>query len=168
MRQIIRNCTFETNSSSMHSISIMNYVNPDELNELNYHIEFGDYGWEHVEYDEPFDILTYLYTLAHCGDIDKCREHIAKIKEWCPNCSFKEAEIEHSNFGKGYDYFAIDGYVDHSGDYDRDEIFKDKERFANIVLGGLIRTSNDNCDDYDDLMSWLTPKDAKLVIHKGN
>lgn len=168
MKQLIRNNTFETNSSSMHAISVMQHMNPDDLNELNYHIEFGEYGWEHMEYNTPYEILTYLWTLAHCGDVHKCKDYQTRIKEWCPNCTFKEAKIKQYEFGNRHEYFDIDGYIDHSGDYDSDAIFKDKERFADIVLGGIIRTDNDNCYDYEETERWLEPHAAIITFYKGN
>lgn len=168
MRQLVRQCTFETNSSSMHSIVIMRNMHPDNLNDLCYTIDVGEYGWETDEYTGPIAVLEYLWTLANSIDVDKGIECQNRMKEWCPNCTFVEYPV--NTFEDGEKYFDCPGYIDHGRDYSCyiDEIFKDKEIFASIVLGGLIRTTNDNSDYPFDNPEWLEPENAIKIFYKGN
>ena len=82
MKQQIRRGVFETNSSSVHTISLYNgeskYASPDFLEFVdyfydeddNYHkgpfvqIPLGDFGWDIMEYNNPNDKLSYLMTFA--------------------------------------------------------------------------------------------------------
>lgn len=66
----IRNNTFETNSSSTHSIAIVGRRNISsnalEINDDDgyIHVEFGDFGWEVHDYDEQYEKLQYLVTMC--------------------------------------------------------------------------------------------------------
>ena len=63
MKQI-RNCVFETNSSSTHSITLKSknkYVKPFGVDDLK--ICFGEYGWEQEQYSYPEDKLSYVLTM---------------------------------------------------------------------------------------------------------
>ena len=162
MKQIIRNKTFETNSSSMHSISIMGYGDLTKLSELNYNIEFGEFGWEHNEHNDTYTILTYLWTLVNDVGVKRGKQYKELMKEWCPNCNFTEAEEKDYS---GELYYDCPGWIDHGGCYDLDEIFSDITRFADIVLTGIIRTTNDN-SEYEE--NWLEPTGARYTIYKGN
>lgn len=72
MRQV-RQCVFETNSSSTHSVTVRkkglepNYmkVHPDGY----IHTELGEFGWEIETYDTQEDKLSYLVTMLaeKCG-----------------------------------------------------------------------------------------------------
>lgn len=67
----VRRGVFETNSSSMHSIAICkdkrgftdNSIKVDPKTNL-VKAEFGDYGWEWVDYTEAYDKLSYILTMA--------------------------------------------------------------------------------------------------------
>lgn len=167
MKQLIRNNVFETNSSSVHTLSIMSESDDDvvKLHNLNYHISAGQYGWDRAEYYCPFEILSYLWTLVNGFEYEVAFKYKEKMKEWCPNVDFDDYSLfDDCGFGK---YFDCPGYVDHGGDYEIDEIFSSEDNFAHIVMHGLIRTWNDNTD-MDDFPDWLSPEDAIKTYYKGN
>ncbi|WP_300924544.1 hypothetical protein [uncultured Clostridium sp.] len=182
MKQITRNKTFETNSSSIHSLSIMNENNDNvkRLNQLTYHIRFGQFGWEYAEYKDTKTILSYIWTVLHEGRVGN--DYIDLMREWLPNCTFEEAEVyNYSDGNSGYDLKSC--YVDHGGNwfspiYDWEshkqidhaaieELFSSKKMFANAVFNGRLATWNDNCDT-DAEPEFLYPKNAVHVIIKNN
>lgn len=187
MLKKVRNNTFETNSSSIHSLSIMKEDNPvDALSNLNYTISFGEYGQYRHEYTYPREIICYLWTMVHiCEPKNK---YIQLMREWLPNCNFPdEPEIHADQYEEWYD---IDGYIDHGGDwfdytyddhFDKklsdktkiEEMFESKEMFANIVFNGRVFTTSDSCDVYEDddntqLVADIKPKDAIKTWIKWN
>lgn len=168
MKQSIRNQVFETNSSSVHSLSIMNYgADEYDLDALKCTIEASEFGWEHDEYYGPVDVLTYLWTLANtCYDFEKAKEYKERLKEWCPNVSFIDYPVIEYEFDKGHKGFDCPGYVDHGNNYELDKIFESKQRVADLVFNGLIRTTNDN--SYDNVGEWVEPEGAKITFYKGN
>ena len=69
----VRRNTFETNSSSSHSLTLIEdgYYTYDIEGEADYDnntlvISLGEYGWEWVTYDTPIDRLRYLLTNLAC------------------------------------------------------------------------------------------------------
>ena len=61
MKQVIRNNVFETNSSSMHSLSIRG---KDNIFCPAYPLDgtFGEFGWGNETYSDYNDRLSYLLT----------------------------------------------------------------------------------------------------------
>lgn len=182
MKQTIRNKTFETNSSSIHSLSIMNEDNTNarRLNQLTYHIRFGQFGWEYAEYKDTKTILSYIWTMVHEGHVGN--DYIDLMREWLPNCTFEEAEA--CSYSNGDSYYDLKScYVDHGcawfspiydwqshkqiGRSEIEELFSSKEMFANAVFNGRLATWNDNADT-DVEPEFLRPKDAIHVFYKGN
>lgn len=185
MKQTIRINTFETNSSSLHTLTITDdKVDPAMLNTLRFNIGFGAYGWEKAEYTTVLPVLEYLWTMVHYGEVDN--KYIKLMKEWLPNCTFDEdVPVTHDNDGDSYDLWKMEEetYIDHahawfepSYDWETgkegdkpliDELFADKQTFANVVLGSRLATWNDN-DFVDSDPDFLEPKDAIKVFFKGN
>jgi len=60
MKQVIRGGVFETNSSSMHSLSINGKDNVSHPTLMNGY--FGEFGWGYDTYSNPEDRLSYLLT----------------------------------------------------------------------------------------------------------
>ena len=59
MKQIIRNQTFETNSSSMHSLCLLNTNNRShDIKDIS--VDFGEYGWGYDELTTPYEILSHF------------------------------------------------------------------------------------------------------------
>ena len=184
MKQTTRVNTFETNSSSLHTLTITDdKVDPAMLDTLRFKIGLGEYGWEKAEYTTVVPILQYLWTMVHYGDIDN--KYIQLMKEWLPNCTFDEDIPQaHDNEGYWYDLYHKDAYIDHGGDWfypetdwetDEqiapaaiEEIFSSKQMFANVVLGSRLATWNDNDPAIETDDEFLSPKDAIKVFFKGN
>lgn len=144
MKQVIRFNTFETNSSSIHSISIF-YSSINHLQQLEaFDMECNDiitgkFRWEFKVYRNPIDILSYLYTYL-CELNNK--NLINKLKEYLPNTHFIEPIYVNG-------YLDIDsGYIDHYDSFDNNilDIFESKEKLADCMFSGEIRTANDNSD----------------------
>ena len=164
MLQVKREQTFETNSSSMHSLSILNTKDSvetivaklDNLDSLHYTINVGEFGWETKRYKQPLQILRYLWTyITHYKP-----EYKDKIKEYMPCTYFVEPK-----FNETYS-LPDEGYIDHGGEYRYlEEIFKSKELFAGAIINGVVSTTNDNIDVEDN---WLEPKNASKIYYKYN
>lgn len=60
----IRRGVFETNSSSMHSLSIIGSTNMAKKNEFGpiTHVSYGEFGWEYDRLTDPVEKLSYLIT----------------------------------------------------------------------------------------------------------
>ena len=101
MAQTIRHNTFETNSSSSHSlcIGVSNELSPSYLT-IDYvdncvHVEFGEFGWGYDETNDQYDKLSYLVTMLvetegnDCKSMDDLRNAEGfkliedVIKEYC-------------------------------------------------------------------------------------
>lgn len=168
----IRRNTFETNSSSSHSISLLpNYkdieydytlisdcdTDPDYL-----HISVGEYGWEWVTYDTPTERLKYIVTqIAYsCG---AC--------VWCDNESEEDNQNAHEVLYDNYDFKKIvdavvsntdykgiivdclEGYVDHQSCMCLDEMLwaVDAQSVEDLIFGPVkSRTGNDNGYDPEE------------------
>ena len=69
MKRVIRSGVFETNSSSMHSVTVEkaeNYdINPYVRTEDGIaHFNFGEYGWEYNRYNDPWNKIEYALTMV--------------------------------------------------------------------------------------------------------
>lgn len=74
MKRQVRRNVFETNSSSMHSLSIAKrgvteYLHVDECTNKVV-TEFGEFGWGYDEYNDPETKLSYLVTMI--GESHNC------------------------------------------------------------------------------------------------
>jgi len=104
MNQKIRNNTFETNSSSIHSLAICKTDKTDTQFELlaseyevNIPLENFDYD---MILDEPYDILSYLYSYSVVSKYWKLYDLIIKT---FPNCIFEKPRYDLPwNSKKGY------------------------------------------------------------------
>lgn len=163
MKQVTRNNTFETNSSSVHSLCVVgnNKVKVSMLSELKYPIFFGEYDQYYNVYSKPIDIIRYLWTVVNCLEIGN--PYRDKMLEWLPNCEFEKSnEIS----DRRSNYYNIPGYVDHCGSWEYgqlddngnsikgtsmlENVFKNKKSFAEVVFNGQVVTYSDSCDIYKD------------------
>jgi len=135
MKLKIRAGLFETNSSSMHSLSFNNskfntYVN-EELNELD--LGIGEYGWGYQELKEPLEKMDYLAIEAF-DEGDKKRRLLEAIHRLYPHITIN---------------FHDDGYIDHQS---MDKIWSELDTVDDIykVIFGKskIIIDNDNGDYY--------------------
>lgn len=156
MKQQIRQCVFETNSSSVHTVSIYTDENcTTDYNGEYMTIEAGQFGWEYEQYTDLYSKLSYLYTAyldfvdSRYVDEESRKEFewfIPVIKDLCEkhnlNIEFVDPE-EHSNSNEFFWY-----YVDHC--YDLKDLFRDFEQNNNLLESFLfndkseVMTGNDN------------------------
>lgn len=160
MKQIRRG-TFETNSSSVHSICIANDDN-FELPE-SIHFELGEYGWETGQYPLKDYLYTALVELGFdykSGSTKKIDDAIEKIKSTLEGkgikCTFEDLKFYTDKWGT---WIKNEYGIDHSWD---------TQDFINAVLenedlllkalfnqNSVVYTGNDNCDKDDYPMCWV-------------
>ena len=145
MRQI-RKGTFETNSSSTHSLAIPK-DNVKYPKSISFHL--GEFGWGWEE-ENPAD---YLYTAICYASESK--------KDFNEKMDFLMSALEENNISYTFEApkwenngaHLMRGYIDHSEDLAEflREVFSSEENLLNFVTGGLVFTGNDNCD-FDDML----------------
>lgn len=154
--------TFETNSSSTHSLTIVRprhygplKVEPDS-NRVEMHC--GEFGWEREVYSSPEEKLCYLWTMFCMTELHKA-DSLAEIKflpgfqlindavaENCNCDGISARSITHSKYG-GLD---CGGYIDHQSceDYSSVQDFLDQNGMtvASFIFDDTIaiQTGNDN------------------------
>lgn len=137
----IRKGTFETNSSSTHSIAISkDKVNIPIGRSINFHI--GEYGLEESEYNFP----DYMYTSLLYNDDEEGFQKLKSIlNKWKVKYNFEKPEWEYYN---GYRYLRR-GYIDHSAETFSimRTIIDDEDLLARALFGdATVYTGNDNSD----------------------
>lgn len=138
--KLIRRNTFETNSSSTHSITIPNDVDISNVHYHNIRFCLGEFGWGWGKYD----LIDYIWT-AICeikrDNIEYYKDKIINIlSPYVDVIEFEEPII---------DCYGLDnGYIDHSWELEDfiDDIFSDEELFVRAIFDGYVRTGNDNED----------------------
>lgn len=168
MKRTVRRNTFETNSSSMHSIVISDYnaLEPSNLevdsfsNKVSVH--FGEFGWEWETYTAQYSRLQYLLTMVAETEGCSCESEedfyntdgfIAindAISEYC-NCDgieLEEGQIEVKDWG-----LSFEGYIDHQSSTDcyrsLSDFLSSSDCSCSIIDfifgdGVEVRTGNDN------------------------
>ena len=158
----IRYNTFETNSSSTHSLAVPKKV---EHIPSNIRFHFGDFGW-HLEDD--IDPADYLYTGIVTGSQEIREKYLPKLKEVLErnNIKAKYADYEVSSYkledGTSYSYVDSNyGYVDHGYEleYFLEWLFEDDDRVLRFISDGLVFTGNDN----DDESSYFINRNKKAL-----
>lgn len=192
MNKQVRQGVFETNSSSVHTISISNSDDYKQtLAEFSGKVvgfTSGEFGWEHEEYTSLDKKASYLWTgIVTCGcyspeKIEKIKDNITSVlMEHGINAWFEEYEqheYEGSNGTKRvFCCFSRFAYVDHSACLDTwfDDLFPNngEDIDGNMLLwylfnpDSVVITSNDN-DDYDYNHFSRNGKVNELEYVKGN
>lgn len=120
MKRQIRKSVFETNSSSTHAICITkkkdNYKIPKHID-----FEFGEFGWEHDEYNDPETKLSYLVTMI--GESHNCYsiEEIYETNDFKKINDVVSARCECD----GIEIKNVDGYIDHQSIDTIDNLMKE-------------------------------------------
>lgn len=140
----IRNGVFETNSSSVHSITLTGNSGerdlPAGLNEVLY-IQQNEFGWGYDVLKSPLEKLTYVFTA-----LDTVYNSPIFLK-W-----LKELVYEKSGVILDFSNYVQSGYIDHQsiGLLDKwvladEETFK--ENITKLIYSDnyIIEISNDNC-----------------------
>lgn len=187
MKIQIRRGVFETNSSSVHTLTITKNSNnlkfPKKLI-----FDSGDYGWEHVCLTTPEEKASYLWESIKCilpdnenknlVEYNKALDSITEIlKSVGVKAVFKynNPKYKESKYGGYYKFYnkegyEDDGYVDHA--YGLITFVKEVCFDKNKLLGFLfsensyIETGNDNEDN--DFPSEDYETENCIVYVKGN
>lgn len=177
MKQV-RIGTFETNSSSTHSM-IIPTEKPDIKigDELRFRID--EFGWSIEEVNH----LDYLYTALMCTTDKESSARFKQLKRVCKENGI-EARFDTAYYTrwdsdyneKGEPYFDLaDGYIDHQGDLGEflDTVFESDSNLLNFILGGRVGTGNDNSDEDNPVAIWYDnlPKEEQkkyIYCYKGN
>lgn len=158
MRQIRQN-TFETNSSSTHSICISKTPVVDVRGK---HVYFGsgEFGWRA---DTVTDTASYLYTaMVSAYSPEEFREKLEKLKnildKYEITYDFSPVKEVKSSYTPDYSYlvFTRDKYasVDHSHECIPfiESVLNDEDMLLRYLFGdSCIYTGNDNSNEYDDM-----------------
>ena len=145
MKRQIRRSVFETNSSSIHSISISK--KPVDISDKSIHFNIGEFGWENSTVDTADYLYTAILELDEENLLDRLKEVLDKnnIKY-----SFETPRYEYSRDGKSkwLDY----GYIDHYGETREfvETVLNDEDMLMRLLFGdSCVYTGNDNSEaDY--------------------
>ena len=166
MKQV-RNCVFETNSSSTHSISFVAQKNLEEnqmpIDDDGYiHAWFDEFGWENCYYYAQSERLSYLLTMAMhlndfyiwCGSEKEIQEDIELFMETNDFKLISDEIAQHANC-KGIVLNHSEGYIDHQSREDYgclDQfLYEVGTDIVGFVFGDTtIHTDNDNHYSWED------------------
>lgn len=149
MKQVIRYDTFETNSSSCHSLAIPKSSRKKRNYPNAVHFGIGEFGWDVAVDNDPAD---YLYTA------------ILTYHPWNPNQEFdREGKLDYlkkildkHNIRYTFDepkwetwddrQFLDNGYIDHSDELGEflDAVFSSETALLDFIFYGIVITGNDN------------------------
>lgn len=165
----IRKKVFETNSSSVHSITVLKENVGKPITDEKIFVALGEFGWELDCYTEPSDILSYLYTAICCNYGQDYKKYIKIIENVLSKKSNVKLSWEEPIFDVYDDkYYLENGYIDHGYELSEwlKEIFDDEELLLATIVGGIIETGNDNGGCYCSEI----PADAEIYYSydKGN
>ena len=138
----IRKGTFETNSSSTHSIAISKKKADIPVSTcVNFYI--GEYGWEENEYSFP----SYMYTsLLYNNDVEGLEKLKSILDKWGVKYYFQKPKW--SYYGDNQEEKYLDnGYIDHGDEtYSiMKKILDDEDLLARALFGdSTVYTGNDN------------------------
>ena len=143
----VRNRIFETNSSSVHAISICTKLPktiPDHID-----LRCGEYGWEMDTYPLPDYIFTACACLDRADELADMLDKIGVTYTMIP--SLRTIEREYNEDG----YLSCEhGYIDHAHDLNclLDILFSDEELFKCAMFNpaSQVETGNDNGGEYPD------------------
>ena len=159
MKTTIKQGLFETNSSSIHTITIQKdstFSIPDEIT-----FKVGEFGWEFETYSDTNYKTSYLFTtLCQLYDSEKLTSEITYITQ----------ALEEINVETNVIYPYIDEWysIDHVGDLGAfiDDLLKDKQLLYSYLFNPNSIIGNDNSEIE------VGPEDEDLpnfyYFYKGN
>lgn len=166
MKTQIRNNVFETNSSSVHTISISN-SSPQSIDNYIF-FDRGEYGWEWEIYNSCQDKANYLYECMidlfyHNNSLeekcDRIREELALYEV---DCDF--AKVNGDN--------VFDGYVDHGSQNEElvNYLLDNPDKLIDYLFNdtSYIATGNDNVDSMYCTWENSKPTNDEIQFIKWN
>lgn len=153
MKRITRSEVWETNSSSIHTLtfcgeSSMHY-DMDVEQDGYVHSHFDNYGWDGEPLDDMYRRLSYILTMA--AMIERRNKTYYDEESFYQTESFKMIEDvvkEHVDCkGIIIDYNGIEMYQDEYGEY--------------VAFNGFI--DHQSCEDYNSLDDFLKDSDAGSI-----
>lgn len=174
----VRYNTFETNSSSTHSLAVPKKVEHIP-SDVRFH--FGDFGWQLEDCIDPAD---YLYTAIVTGDSEIRNKYVPMLKDIMERNNIKAKYADYELSESRWDdkvYYYVDsnyGHVDHSYELVSflEWLFEDDNRVLRFISDGLVFTGNDNDDESSFfinrnkkvLYDWTTGKDRSNPYYMKN
>ena len=176
----IRLKVFETNSSSLHSITVSAQKpneHPDSI-----HFQCGEFGWEVETYTDFETKASYLWTAVvhifgeYVGsengyyklDSEDYRAVREKIRKACEDYGVKNITFQETFHKRGWSGDV--GYIDHTPDQDFvDELLESEDRIQRYLFcnDSCVATGNDN--DYDgECHPDPTTEDTEWEYYKTN
>lgn len=144
MKTQIRNNVFETNSSSVHTITISN-TSPQGIDNYIF-FDRGEYGWEWEIYNSSQDKANYLYECMidlfyHNNSLkEKCNRIREELALYNVGCDFVEVNGDN----------IFDGYVDHGSQNEElvNYLLDNPDKLIDYLFNdtSYIATGNDNVD----------------------
>lgn len=188
MKRQVRKSVFETNSSSIHSLSIRKADSSDAIkkymqdNGKTLNVKGDCFGWEFETYETPDKKLSYVYTLACSYSWDEYLMMKEFMREALQSAGFEPIfeEMKERKYSADGDSYvepvqrnSWDVCIDHSECLERfaHDIFSDKNLMLSFIFneGSFILTGNDNVSENRELGSYV-PKEYEdsLNYYKGN
>lgn len=152
--KLIRNKTFETNSSSTHAITIPRKLESKEKYSKIF-FDIDEFGWAYGKHELKNYIWTAICDL-YPNNYQEYKEKLIDIlKDYYEEIEFTEPEYDESYDDDGnlkWRYLnSYQGYIDHCRELEDflDELFNNEELLVSALRNGYVRTGNDNDDGYD-------------------
>ena len=151
----IRKNTFETNSSSTHSIVIVKDEKELDIpNKITVHLE-REFGWSYEFFNTAEEKLEYLIfgLIDSANSVVEAIENIEKlvqiVKKWVDKVYIKGMKLE--LYGNHF-YIDTEGFLDHGNDTEEllNSVLNDEELLKRFLFSSLsfIATGNDNEEGY--------------------
>lgn len=166
MKINIRSNIFETNSSSVHTITISNN-SPQRIDNYIF-FDRGEYGWEWEIYNSCQDKANYLYEcmidLFYYNNLleEKCNRIREELALYNVDCDF--AEVNGIN--------QYDGYVDHGSQNKNlvNYLLNKPDKLINYLFNdtSYIATGNDNVDSTYYTWEKSKPTNNEIQFFKWN
>lgn len=156
MKRVIRRSVFETNSSSVHSISITNSdikKSNLEVNDDGYIVVLpGEFGWGIENHRDQSTKLEYLVMMALETEGNDC----ATLEQFYDTEGFQEINHEISS------YCSCKGIVLEGFNFERHSyVTEDKDEIFYITHEGYI--DHQSCEDYLSLKDFLDSYKTNVV-----
>lgn len=144
----IRQNTFETNSSSSHSVTIVSDDLDESYKGKSLHLEGGEFGWGVERYSDSETKANYLFTwcVSRSGDDNTDRTTNDDLDKLCTAIENYTGVNVTISSGSGDRYYPY-GYIDHqSSDVGGDIMYCERE-IIDFIFGTRSELMIDN-DNY--------------------